>query len=309
MSHWRISAEGIVLAGRRVPVARGQIMMLMVAVNLAFLGLDIFLAHNMDGTIKPNEWIPLIFGPGAGLVLLIAGVISLRRRETAILLAFFVLAGSVVVGLLGAYFHVQRAIPPSGLGPLSFDLALFVFAPPVIGPLTFSLVGVLGVIAAVVEDPPGSGQMIVPGLLRWRVPFSKTQQYTIWVGLGILATLLSSVLDHGRFNFENVWVWVPTIVGVFATVATITLGTIDKPSRGDYATFIAAMLALILVAIVGFFFHVQVDLARMNAIVPERFLRGAPFLAPLLFADMGTLGLIILLPEERVQHTPDAPPD
>jgi hypothetical protein len=300
VSNWSISPEAIVLAGRRIPIVRGQIMMLMVAVNLAFLGLDIFLAHGMNGTIRPYEMIPIVFGPAAGLVLLIAGAISLRRRREAILLAFLVLALSIVVGLLGAYFHVQRAIPPYSPARMDFILALFVFAPPVIGPLTFSLVGVLGVIAAVVEDPPGSGRMVIPGLVSWRVPFSKTQQYQIWVGLGILATLLSSVLDHGRSNFLNPNVWIPTVTGVFAVVATVTLGILEKPSRGDTITFFGSMAGLLVVALLGFVFHVQTDLARMNAIVPERFMRGAPFLAPLLFADMAALGLVTLLPEERV---------
>lgn len=297
--NWQITTEGIVLAGRRIPVTRGQLMMLMVAVNLMFLGLDILLAHGMNGTIRPNEWIPIIFGPVAGVVLLAAGALSLRHRTLAVLLAFGVLAVSIIVGLVGAYFHVQRAIPPSGLGNAPLALALFVFAPPVIGPLTFSLMGVLGVIAAVYEDPPDSGRLVVPGLFSWHVPFTRTQQYAIWVGLGILATLLSSVLDHGRFNFENVWVWIPTVVGVFATITAVVYGLLDRPSRSDTITYAAAMIALIVVGLLGFLLHIDTDLATRSTIVPERFLRGAPFLAPLLFCDMAALGLIAIIPVEE----------
>ncbi|GAB4574270.1 MAG: hypothetical protein Kow0077_19930 [Anaerolineae bacterium] len=296
MKKWQLNEEGIVLAGWRVPLTREQLMMLMVAMNLAFLGLDIFLAHGMNGTIRPYEMIPIVFGPVAALLLLIAGLVAQRRRDLAILFAFVVLGVSIVVGLLGAYFHVQRAIPPSGIGSLDVGLALLVFAPPVIGPLTFSLVGVLGVIAAVVEDPVDSGRMVVPGLFSWHVPFSKTRQYVIWVGLGSLATLVSSVLDHGRFNFENPWVWLPTVVGVFSTVALVTYGFLEQPSRGDTWVVIVAQVAMILVGVIGFLLHVETDLATRNIIVPERFLRGAPFLAPLLFADMGALGLLALLP-------------
>ncbi len=291
-----VTSQGFVIAGRRIPITRDQIMLLMVAVNEAFLGLDIYMAHGMNGTIRPYEWIPIIFGPVAGLLLLVAGVIALRRRREAVLLAFAVFAASIVVGLLGAYFHVQRAIPPSGPGAPGRALDLAVFAPPIIGPLTFSLIGVLGVIAAVYEDPPGSGRMVAPGLFTWRVPFSKTRQYLIWVGLGILATLLSSVLDHGRFNFANALVWIPTVVGVFATAATIMLGLIAKPSRGDRITVLVSMIALIVVGLIGLYLHTRSGLVRGTNIVPERFLRGAPLLAPMLFADMGTLGLIALLP-------------
>ncbi len=166
--------------------------------------------------------------------------------------------------------------------------------------------GVLGVIAAVYEDPPDSGRLAVPGLFSWRVPFTKTQQYCIWVGLGILATLLSSVLDHGRFNFENLWVWIPTVVGVFATIAAVVYGLLEKPSRGDTITYVTAMIALIVVGLVGFLLHVDTDLERRSIIVPERFLRGAPFLAPLLFCDMAALGLIAIIPvEERTGGSGD----
>ena len=41
------------------------------------------------------------------------------------------------------------------------------------------------------------------------------------------------------------------------------------------------------------------DLTASGAFLVERFIRGAPFLAPLLFANMGSLGLFVLLgPEE-----------
>jgi hypothetical protein len=299
VTRWGINSQGVTLAGRQIRVTRGQLMLLMVAMNLAFLGVDIWLAHNLNGTIRANEWIPIIFGPVAAVLLLVAGVISLRHRRAAIFLALAVLAVSLVVGLVGAYFHIDRAIPPSGLQEQpGYALRLLVFAPPVVGPLTFSLVAVLGVIAAVYEDPPNSGNMVIPGIIRWRVPFSKTQQYLIWIGLGILATLISSVLDHGRANFEDPRVWIPTVAGVFAGIAAITLGLTDNPSRGDYVVHIVSMVVLIIVGIVGLIFHVQIDLGTRGAIVLERFMRGAPFLAPMLFADMGALGLVALWPVE-----------
>lgn len=306
MTKWGINSQGVTLTGRKIAVNRGQLMLLMVALNLAFLGLDIWLAHDLNGTIRTNEWIPIIFGPVAAVLLLVAGVISLRRRTTAILLAMAVLAVSLVIGLVGAYFHLDRAIPPSGLqDQAGYTLRLLVFAPPIVGPLTFSLVAVLGLIAAVHEDPPNSGRMVIPGLFSWKVPFNKTQQYLIWIGLGILATLISSVLDHGRANFEDARVWIPTVIGIFAAIAAITLGLIDKPSRGDYAIYVLSMVALILVGVIGFVFHVQVDLGTGGAIVLERFMRGAPFLAPMLFADMGALGLVALWPVEEDSEDKD----
>jgi hypothetical protein len=130
---------------------------------------------------------------------------------------------------------------------------------------------------------------------RLRLPFSKTRAYLFMVSLGTLATLLSSVLDHGRAQFENPWLWPPVMVGVFATVVALGLGVIERPNRGDVAIYTVAMLLLMVTGLVGFLLHIRFDLTTQNVIVPERFLRGAPFLAPTLFANMGLVGLITLL--------------
>ena len=55
------------------------------------------------------------------------------------------------------------------------------------------------------------------------------------------------------------------------------------------------MLFLILVGAVGAGLHVKDNLTSGGEIIPERFIRGAPFLAPLLFSNMGVLGLISML--------------
>jgi hypothetical protein len=54
--------------------------------------------------------------------------------------------------------------------------------------------------------------------------------------------------------------------------------------------------------VLGLWLHVREDLTSEGVIVGERFVRGAPFLAPLLFADMGLFGLAALLdPTEEKQ--------
>ena len=102
------------LKGKRLlPLSRDQLMLLMAAINLVFLSVDIYLAHNLNGTIRPREWIPIIFGVVAGVLLLVAGAIALKWRKTAAIIASVVLITSILVGLLGAYFHVMRAIRPA----------------------------------------------------------------------------------------------------------------------------------------------------------------------------------------------------
>ena len=86
----------------------------------------------------------------------------------------------------------------------------------------------------------------------------------------------------------------------------VILGMQEKLTRSDLATFTIAMLALILLGITGLLLHINENLISEGTIVTERFIRGAPFLAPMLFANMGTLGLISLFdPEEDKGQIPN----
>ncbi len=290
------------LRRRWLPLTRDQMMLLMAAVNEVFLGIDTYLAHNISGTIRSYEWIPIIFGPVAGGLLLIAGLIALRRRPLASSIATVVLGASIVVGLMGAYFHLRRALLPQAVPGEQVSVDLLVWAPPILGPLTFSLTGLLGISAAWVEDPPDSGVLSLTGRRRLALPYSKSQAYFFMVGMGSLATVISSVLDHARTGFVNPWLWLPTAAGVFGTVVAAGMGMTERRRRADLAIFAGAMVLMIAVGVVGAVLHVIDDLTAAGVFVGERFIRGAPFLAPLLFANMGSLGLFVLLgPEEAAK--------
>jgi hypothetical protein len=113
--------------------------------------------------------------------------------------------------------------------------------------------------------------------------------------MGALATVFSSVFDHARTGFVNPWLWLPTGVGVFATVTAVLVAALDAPLRLDLIFYVAAMALMIAVGVTGAWLHVRDNLTSDSVFVAERFIRGAPFLAPLLFANIGTLGLIALL--------------
>lgn len=284
----------------RLPISRDQAMLLMLATNELFLGVDTFLAHSLSGTIRPYEWIPILFGPTAAVLLGLAGLLALRQRAWASALATIVFLASAVVGGLGAYFHIARTVLPDAPAGQRLTLDMFILAPPVLGPLAFALVGLLGVSAAWVEDPVDSGVLVLPGGIRLRLPYPKTNAYLFAVCMGILVALVSSVLDHARAGFEDPWLWLPTCVGVFALVVSALLGMLSQPTRLDVITYVGAMVLLILVGGVGAILHVESDVGLQNTLIAERFLRGAPFMAPLLFCNMGLLGLIAVLdPVER----------
>ncbi len=285
----------------RLPFTRDQLVLVMMAVNLFFLSVDIYLAHSISGTIVPNEWIPIIFGVVGAVLLVLAGLIALRNRPLATIIATVTLLISIVVGLLGAYFHWIRGILPTGPVGQRVTLDLLVWAPPIFGPLMYSFVGIFGLSAAWVEDPPDSGILVMMGGRRLQLPYPKTQAYFYIIGMAALATVASSVLDHARLNFADPWLWVPTLIGVFGSVVAVVLGALDRPTRADLITYIFAMLLLIVVGVVGAVLHIEGNLTSQGDVVIERFIRGAPFLAPLLFANVGTLGLIVLLdPREEI---------
>lgn len=278
-----------------LPLTRDQLILLIVALNELFLGIDIYLAHSISGTIVPNEWIPIIFGPVAAFLILVAGFLAARRRAQASVLATFILLVSIGVGLLGAYFHLLRAALPAAPFGEQLTINLLIWAPPVVGPLMFAMVGLLGISAAWIEDPADSGTLLIFRRLRIHLPYSKTRAYFYIVGMAALATVFSAVYDHARTGFENPWLWIPTITGMFATASGLIMGYTLRPLKTDLWTFVVAMLLMIVVGLVGFILHFDANLVGNNAIVVERFIRGAPFLAPLLFCNVGLLGLITLL--------------
>ncbi len=57
------------------------------------------------------------------------------------------------------------------------------------------------------------------------------------------------------------------------------------------------MIAAVIVGVLGFGFHLSADLDGTGAISLERILAFAPVLAPLLFSDLGMLGLLVVAEE------------
>ena len=263
-----------VLRKVKIPFSRDQFILLMAAVNEIFLGFDIYLAHMISGTIVPREWIPIIFGPAAGLLLIVAGLLAFKNRTAAVILANMVLILSIFVGLLGVYFHLVRGTLPTAPFGERITIRLLIWAPPVIGPLMFSLVGLLGISASWIEEPADSGRLRLLGEGRIQMPFSKTRAYLLMVSLGILATLISSVLDHARTGFHNPWLWLPTGAGVFASIVAFVLVTYQDITVPDLRVYLISMGVLIAVGLIGMVLHIQQNLTSEGLVVQERFIRG-----------------------------------
>jgi len=279
----------------RLPMSRDQIFLLLVAFNHIFIAADIYLAHSISGGMKAAEQIPIVFGLGAGSLLLLAGVMANRNRPAATVLANLVFIVTIVIGVSGAYLHLNRTVLLD-IGLVSLEAVhILVWSPPVIGPMFFVLIGVLGISAAWIETPPDSGRLQLIGERRVQMPYSKTRAYMLITAIFILATLISSVLDHARFRFDSVWVWLPVAVALFGLTTSLFLGLIKEPNAGDVMAHAVTMLMLIVVGVIGLILHTEASLTTSGQIVVERFLRGSPVLAPLLFCNVGLMGLVTLL--------------
>jgi hypothetical protein len=287
----------------KIPFSRDQFILLLAAFNLIVLGVDTFLAHDINGAIRGYEWIPILFAPAAGILLLAAGLIAQRKRMLANQIASLIFLACEISAVLGSYFHLYRGLLPNAPTGQAVTPLLLIYTPPLFSPATFALVGFLILSAAWEEAPVGSGILNLPAMRSLKMPYPKTQAYFLMTGLFILATVVSSVLDHARTNFANPWLWLPTAVGLFATFVCVALGAFTKATRGDLITFFITMILMILVGLIGAYFHLERNLTEQGIFLDERFLRGAPMLAPLLFANMGLLGLIVLLDPQPAKVT------
>ena len=173
----------------------------------------------------------------------------------------------------------------------------FVWFPPVLAPLAFSLVAVLGASALFEEVPEGSGRILLLGQRSVKMPLPKRQAYFLLVALGILIAVVSATLDHGREGLAEPWMWVATAAGVFAAVAVVVYAALLEPGREATVSVNVALLALGAVGLLGEGFHLAADLQlAVGDVVVEKFIRGAPPLAPLLYTYVALLGLIAQLP-------------
>lgn len=283
-----------------LPLSRNDLLLILVAFAEIGMGIEIYLAHLISGTIKPAEWIPVIFGPVAGILFLVAvGLRVLAHRATlpSSLLVIVVGMASVAVGVIGTAFHWARAVPSPSFEQVGIQWDWIIYAPPIAGPLAFAGVGLLAIIALLEDTTPETGELTLPGIITFHTPLPQTRQFLWLIAFGLYAATISATLDHARTGFESIFVWIPTGLGLFGSVTTTLMATYNKHSKSDYFIFFWVMILMITVGVLGFGLHVNADLpeSATGGLQIERFIRGAPPMAPMLFAIMGFFGLLTMI--------------
>ena len=240
-----------------------------IASNLAFLGLDIALAHAANDFARREEWWPLVFSLCAALLLLPrvfwpARHVGWRGVELA------VGAVSVAIGVLGMMLHLKSAFFEQQ------TLATLVYSAPFAAPLAYVGLGLLLIMTC----------MQAPGSDAW----------ASWVLLftlgGFVGNFALTLADHAQNGFFARSEWLGVGGSAYASSFLLLLLFTQANSALDRATHYVLWLQAALGA-AGFVLHVMANLARPGSWL-DRALYGAPLFAPLLFVDLALLGAIAL---------------
>ncbi|SDD77587.1 hypothetical protein SAMN05216410_0144 [Sanguibacter gelidistatuariae] len=106
---------------------------------------EIFFEHDKASFGNRWMWLPVILGP-VGAAAGVAGVCSKRMAKTALPLASAVIVAN---GLQGTYLHARGiAQKPGGFSNLRYNMEM---GPPLLAPLLVTLVGGMGLLAAVLR--------------------------------------------------------------------------------------------------------------------------------------------------------------
>jgi len=106
---------------------------------------EIYFEHDKASFGDPWMWTPVALGPVAAAAG-VAGVVSHRAAKTALPLASAVVVAN---GLQGTYLHARGiAQKPGGWGNWRYNMEM---GPPLLAPLLVTLVGGMGLLAAVLR--------------------------------------------------------------------------------------------------------------------------------------------------------------
>ncbi len=106
---------------------------------------EIFFEHDSASFGNKMMWLPIAMGP-IGATAGVAGVISRRAAKTALPLAS---AAIVANGLQGTYLHARGiAQKPGGWANFRYNMEM---GPPLLAPLLITMVGGMGLLAAILR--------------------------------------------------------------------------------------------------------------------------------------------------------------
>ena len=247
--------------------AATRLLDIFISVNLAFLALDVYIAHAVGGFTDTVEWIPIYFSLIAFGIL--TGVHLTNKTQWQHWCRTFFGWSAICIGIAGMLFHLNSHFFPD------VSLKNLVYAAPFVAPLAYTGIGLLLLLNNLILDTE-------PEWAKWVLFLALCG----WCGNFIL-----SVLDHAQNGFFNTTEWLPVITSALASSSLGTLLCMHQKQR--FILFCVFVLCLnIIVGVVGFFLHLVADLQVPAIQGTDKLLYGAPLFAPLLFPNLSMLALL-----------------
>jgi len=234
-----------------------------VLINLAFLALDIYLAHSTNEFRRRSEYIPLYYS----LLAPDRHVTKTLARDLGYLVGWL----AILIGLTGVILHLDsRFFYDNTLKSLTY-------AAPFAAPLAYTGLGLL--------------------LLANRMVRVESAEWAYWILLmalgGFLGNFVFSLTDHAVNGFFRPIEWLPVASSAFA-ISFLLVPFLVKVER-RYLMLCAAILILqAFVGVLGAVLHLLADLEGPSSKMFENIVHGAPPFAPLLFPNLVLLSLIAL---------------
>ncbi len=276
------------LANVKLPMEKNRLLLIFVGINLFFTGIDVALAHSINSFVPVYEWIPIYFFPLGAMSCFIISFQPAPKKWSALIHLSLMIIG-ILVGVIGMAFHMNAVLNPYG----HLSWAWLVFGSPILAPLAFagiSLLGLYGITEEMAEQPR---MLKVPGIGIFHAPISRDKHFLWLVGLGFGASAVTSIIDHAQYGY-NIYKLIAIVFGIFATSVVLTIALSKQWTKKDELVYFWTMIAAIVIGVLGFGFHLSADLAGTGQISLERILAFAPIFAPLLYSDLGMLGLIVV---------------
>lgn len=255
-------------ASTRRPLALGFLVELFAIANLAFLAVDIFLAHTVNRFRAWPEWIPIGFS-GAAAPALALGLWWANRRGGDWRPAR---GGAVVgvlaigVGIAGLLFHLESQFFQS------MSLKSLVYTAPLAAPLAYAGLGLVLLL----------NRMVPAESLEW------DRWVVVLAGGGFVGNFALALLDHAQNGFFYYGEWIPVAAAAYA-VAFLGMVVLHPRDRALLLVTLATLAAQVVVGVLGFAIHLYADLTGPGSGLRDDFLYGAPVFAPLLFPNLALL--------------------
>jgi hypothetical protein len=256
----------------------------LLVINLAFLAVDVSLAHAVNTFEHRAEWIPIGFSVVASFLLVLAtavggtgsalfgreltGAIGARQwlaREIGLAIGW----GSIVVGISGLIWHLR--------GDFFQEQTIknLVYTAPFAAPLAYTGLGLLLILDRMVD--------------------ARSLEWSRWVILlaagGFLGNFVLSLADHAQNGFFYPSEWIGVIAA--AVAFGFLIAQVVVPDNSSLLTMNLVLMAIqIVVGVLGFALHAQGNFRHETGCLRDRFIYGAPIFAPFLFADLALLAVL-----------------